>query len=60
MHVEPLYGRLLSIPYFAVLCIPIDSTGDPREFFIQTVRDHFLELQVNYGFGLQTTGKNYI
>ena len=58
MHVEPLYGRLQSVLYFSVLRIGLDCPGDPREFFIQTVREHFPEFQVNYGFGLQTTGKN--
>ena len=56
MHGEPLYQRLQSNVYFLVLGIALNSDGDPREFFIQTVRDHFPEFQVNYGFGLQTTG----
>ena len=56
MHAELLYGRLECGLCFLALSIALNSPGDPREFFIQTVREHFPEFQVNYGFGLQTTG----
>ena len=56
MHAELLYRRLECRLCFLALSIALNSPGDPREFFIQTVREHFPEFQVNYGFGLQTTG----
>ena len=32
-------------------------SGDPREFFIEMVRNHIPEFQVQYGFGLKTDSK---
>ena len=57
MHAELLYGRLeCGSLFFSIDHSAEQSASDPREFFIQTVREHFPEFQVNYGFGLQTTG----
>ena len=30
--------------------------GDPRELFIMLVNTHFPEMQMQYGFGMTTTG----
>ena len=31
-------------------------TGDPRELFIMLVNTHFPDMQLQYGFGMTTTG----
>ena len=47
----------LAIPIVTVINVSVAVPGDPREFFIDMVRNHFPEFQVQYGFGMKTDSK---
>ena len=47
----------LDIPLVTVINVSVVMPGDPREFFIDMVHDHFPEFQVQYGFGMKTDSK---
>ena len=47
----------LDIPLVTVINVSVAMPGDPREFFIDMVHDHFPEFQVQYGFGMKTDSK---
>ena len=36
--------------------VPLNRTGDPREFFMRFVNNLFMELQLVYGFALISEG----
>ena len=44
----------LAIPIVTVINVSVAVPGDPCEFFIDMVRNHFPEFQVQYGFGIKT------
>ena len=44
----------LDIPIVTVINISVAVPGDPCEFFIDMVRNHIPEFQVQYGFGMKT------
>ena len=43
---------------YTVINVSVAVSGDPREFFVELVRSHLPELQVQYGFGLKTDSKS--
>ena len=47
----------LTIPIVTVINISVVVPGDPCEFFIEMVRNHVPEFQVQYGFGIETDSK---
>ena len=47
----------LGIPIVTVINVSVAVPGDPHEFFIDMVQNHFPEFQVQYGFGIKTDSK---
>ena len=56
MFLLPIYYVMPQISK-CVINVSVAVSGDPREFFIELVRNHLPEFQVQYGFGLKTDSK---